>query len=112
MGTTTTPVRLTDAARAQRARVALRDGTAARLRDLRGWTRPAMARRFGIPGRLLLQWERGTARPTPQQALTVWQVLVEACIYTPQPPDPVALAGEGAPTGAAHRSAPGTPAGG
>lgn len=76
---------LSDTERSILGRAALRDGTAARIRDLRGWTVEDMARRCNVTTHLLAAWEEGTEYPSPASALKVWQVLVAACT-TPETP--------------------------
>lgn len=71
---------LTDDERARLAVAALRDGTAARIRHLRGWTPAEMARRCNVTTYLLAAWEDGTEAPAPASAVKVWHVLVCACI--------------------------------
>lgn len=70
---------LTPAQRGILARAALRDGTAARIRDLRGWTVADMARECNVTTHLLTGWEDGTEHPSPGSLLKVWDVLVTAC---------------------------------
>ncbi|MEV6400514.1 helix-turn-helix transcriptional regulator [Streptomyces sp. NPDC051907] len=70
---------LTDSERSLLGRAALRDGTAARVRRLRGWTVDDMARECNVTTHLLTGWESGTEHPSPASSLKVWEVLVAAC---------------------------------
>jgi DNA-binding transcriptional regulator YiaG len=74
---------LTDGERAQLALGALTDGTAARIRDLRGWSADEMARHCNVSTYLLRDWETGAEVPSLASALKVWQVLVGACVDPP-----------------------------
>ncbi|MFE2934876.1 helix-turn-helix domain-containing protein [Streptomyces sp. NPDC059278] len=76
---------LTDAERSILGRAALRDGTAARIRHLRGWNMDDMARQCNVTTHLLSGWENGDEHPSPASALKVWEVLVEACTTTETP---------------------------
>lgn len=70
---------LTDGDRARLAATALREGTAARIRAVQGWSADDLAQRCNVTTHLLAAWEQGTEAPSLASALKVWDVLVAAC---------------------------------
>lgn len=79
------PPRLTDEDRVRLALAALRDGTAAQVRAVSGWSVDDMARACNVTTYRLAAWESGAEAPAPASALKLWTVLVRAC--TAPPPD-------------------------
>lgn len=87
MGVVDRPDSLSDAERARLALGALRNGTAARIRTLHGWTTDDLARACNVSTWRLTAWETGDETPARATAVKLWHVLVRACT-APPPTEP------------------------
>ncbi|MFC4328315.1 multiprotein-bridging factor 1 family protein [Streptomyces andamanensis] len=74
---------MSEADRARLALAALRNGTAARIRTVHGWTTADLARACNVSTGLLASWEAGEQAPAPATAVKLWTVLVHACTAPP-----------------------------